>query len=88
MPVLERLDVVVQLAIVAHGVRFAVLVREYRAQSTLLDQFASPRLQVWRIAAEISERGQSRLSTGTSTLALAQSSIALVTRSGSIGLTK
>lgn len=44
MPVLERLDVVAQLAVAAHGMGLAVLVGQHRAQSPLLDQLENLRL--------------------------------------------
>ena len=56
MPVLERLDVVVQLAIVAHAVGLAVLVGQQRAQPILLDQRAHLRLQVFRVTGEVLQR--------------------------------
>jgi len=53
VPVLERLDVVAQLAVAAHGVCLAVFVGKYLAEPTLLDQLAHPRLHVFRVAGEI-----------------------------------
>ena len=53
MPVLQRLHVVVQLAIVAHRVELAVPVGQYRAQPILFDQRAHLRLQVFRITDEV-----------------------------------
>lgn len=53
VPVLQRLHVVVQLAIVAHRVGLVVLVGQHSAQAVLLDQRAHLRLQVFGIAGEV-----------------------------------
>ena len=48
--------VLVQLAVIAHGVCLAIFLTEYFSQPVLLDQGANPGLQVFRIAGEIFQR--------------------------------
>jgi hypothetical protein len=56
IPVLERLHVVVQLAIAAHGVQLAILVVQHLAQPALRDQRVHPRQHVGWIASEVLQR--------------------------------